>query len=138
MSQRYGPPITLDAAKRAAAAALDEARRNNWTMAAAVVDPGGFLVYFERMDDTQHASAQIAIDKARSAALFKRPTRSFQDTLAGGGAGTRVLRLRGAIPVDGGLPLVLADRIVGAIGLSGGMSDQDGQCAAAGAKALPD
>jgi uncharacterized protein GlcG (DUF336 family) len=135
MSTGYGPPVTLERAKRAAAAALGEAARQGWTMAAAVVDPAGILVYFEKMDGTQHGSAQVAIDKARSAALFKRPTKALQETLAAGGDGLRVLRLTGAVPIDGGVPLVVDGAIVGAIGLSGGTSDQDGHCAAAGAKA---
>jgi len=132
----YGPPVPLDHAKRAAAAALAEARKNNWNMAAAVVDTAGTLVYYEKMDDTQSGSAIVAIDKARSAALFKRPTKAFQDALAGGGVGLRVLRLTGAIPVEGGLPLVVGGKIGGAIGVSGGTSEQDGQCAKCGVDAL--
>jgi uncharacterized protein GlcG (DUF336 family) len=88
------------------------------------------------MDHTQVGSTQIAIDKARSAARFKRPTKVFQDGLAGGGAGLRILALQGAIPVEGGVPLVVDGRVVGAIGVSGGTSEQDGVCAAAGAAAL--
>jgi uncharacterized protein GlcG (DUF336 family) len=132
----YGPPVPLEHAKRAAAAALAEARRNNWNMAAAIVDTAGTLVYYEKMDDTQTGSAVVAIEKARSAALFKRPTKAFQDTLAGGGAGLRVLRIRGAIPVEGGLPLLIAGRIAGAIGVSGGTSEQDGLCARCGVDAV--
>ena len=136
MTNPYGPPITLENAKNAATPALAEARKNGWTMAVAIVDPAGHLVYFEKLDDTQTGSTRVAIAKARSAALFKRPTKEFQDTLAGGGAGLRVLRLKGAVPVEGGLPLVVDGKIVGAIGLSGGTSQQDGQCAKAGADAL--
>jgi uncharacterized protein GlcG (DUF336 family) len=136
MSDTYGPPVFLDDAKKAAAAALAEARRNNWRMAAAVVDPSGTLVYYEKMDDTQNGSAVVAVDKARSAALFKRPTKVFQDALAGGGAGLRVMTLTDVIPVEGGVPLVVGGRIVGAIGLSGGTSEQDGQCAKCGVDAL--
>ena len=132
----YGLAITLDNAKKAAAPALAEARKNNWTMAVAIVDSGGDLVYFEKMDATQTGSVTVAIAKARSAALFKRPTKAFQDTLAGGGDGLRVLGLENAVPVDGGIPLVMDGKIVGAIGLSGGTSPQDGQCAQAGANAL--
>jgi glc operon protein GlcG len=127
----YGSPITLENARKVAAAALAEAARNEWTMAAAVVDPAGILVCFEKMDDTQLGSAQVAIDKARSAALFKRPTKAFQDVLAAGGEGLRILQLTGVIPVDGGIPLIVQGKIVGAIGVSGGASDQDGQCARA-------
>src|SRR5438874_6317178 len=104
MAESYGMPIGVEAAKRAAAAALAEARKNHWTMAAAVVDPSGTLVYFEKMDDTQNGSAKVAIDKARSAALFKRPTKAFQEAIAGGGAGIRFFAIRGAVPVEGGLP----------------------------------
>jgi uncharacterized protein GlcG (DUF336 family) len=105
-------------------------------MAVAIVDPGGNLVYFEKMDDTQIASATVAIEKARSAALYKRPTKAMQDMLAAGGAGLRVLRLAGAIPVEGGIPLVIEGKIAGAIGVSGGTSDQDGICAQSGANSL--
>jgi glc operon protein GlcG len=134
--QPYGFPIALDAARKAAAPALAEARRNNWAMAVAIVDPAGELVYFERMDHTQTGSVTIAIDKARSAARFKRPTKAFQDMLTAGGEGLRVLRLSGAIPVEGGVPIAIDGKIVGAIGVSGGTSPQDGQCARAGADAL--
>ena len=133
---QYGLAITLDNAKKAAAPALDEARRNQWTMAVAIVDTGGNLVYFEKMDGTQTGSVLVSINKARSAALFKRPTKAFQETLATGGDGLRILGLENAVPVEGGIPLVMDGKIVGAIGLSGGTSAQDGQCAQAGASAL--
>jgi uncharacterized protein GlcG (DUF336 family) len=136
MPDPYGLPIGGDDAKKAAAAAIAEARANGWTMAAAVVDTGGHLVYFEKMDGTQTGSVAISISKARCSALFMRPTKAFQDLLAGGGDGLRVLGLEGAVPVDGGVPLVKAGKIVGAIGLSGGASSQDGQCARAGAESL--
>jgi uncharacterized protein GlcG (DUF336 family) len=132
----YGTPITAETAKKIAAPAVAEAKKNGWAMAVAIVDTHGELVYFERMDDTQIGSVNIAQDKARSAARFKRPTKSFQDTLAAGGEGLRILALQGAVPVDGGIPLVVGGKIVGAIGASGGTSAQDGQVAAAGAAAL--
>ena len=132
----YGTPITADAARKVAAPAVAEARKNQWTMAIAIVDPAGDLVYFERMDDTQVGSANVAIDKARSAARFKRPTKAFQDALAAGGEGLRILSLSGAVPVDGGVPIIVGGKIVGAIGVSGGTSAQDGQVAAAGVAAL--
>jgi glc operon protein GlcG len=132
----YGPAITLDIAKKAAGVALGVARANNWTMAVAVADTSGSLVYFERMDDTQSGSVVIAQAKARSAALFKRPTKAFQDTLAGGGDGLRVLGLEGAVPVEGGMPLIIDGKIAGAIGVSGGTSAEDGQCAQAAVAAL--
>ena len=136
MPNPYGVSINLDIAKKAAAPALAEARKNNWTMAIAIVDGGGTLVYFEKLDNTQTGSAQVAINKARSAAQFKRPTKAFQDALAAGGEGLRILRLEGAVPVEGGIPLVMDGKIVGAIGVSGGTSVQDAQCAKAGADAL--
>jgi glc operon protein GlcG len=136
MPNPYGPPISLENAKKVAAPALAEATKNNWTMAVAVVDPGGNLVYYEKMDNTQIGSATVAIDKARSAALFKRPTKAFQDALAAGGDGLRILRVQGAVPVEGGFPLVMDGKIVGAIGVSGGTSAQDAQCAKAGADVL--
>ena len=132
----YGSPITTELAKKVAAAALAEARANNWAMAAAIVDPGGILVYFEKIDDTQHASARIAIDKARSAAMFKRPTKTFQDSVEKGGIGLRVMTLRGAIPVDGGVPLLVDGKIVGGLGISGGTAEQDGQCCKAATDAM--
>ena len=133
MPNPYGPPVTLEAAKKIAVPALAEARKNGWTMAVAIVDPAGDLVYFERMDHTQLGSVSTAISKARSATRFKRPTKVFQDMVASGGEGLRALGLEGAFPVEGGIPLVMDGRIVGAIGASGGTSAQDGQCAKAAA-----
>jgi len=136
MPNPYGPPISLENAKKAAAATLAEARKNNWTMAVAVTDTAGCLVYFERIDTTQVASSVVAINKARSAAIYKRPTKTLQDALAAGGEGLRMLHLEGAVAVDGGLPLVMDGKIVGAIGVSGGTTAQDGQAAKHGAEAL--
>jgi len=132
----YGAAISADAAKKIAAAAIAEARKNNWAMAVAVVDPAGYLVYFERMQDTQLGSVEIAIEKAKSAALFRRPTKSFQDTVAGGGQGLRILGLTGAVPVEGGIPIIVDGKLIGAVGASGGSSDQDGRTAQAGAGAM--
>jgi uncharacterized protein GlcG (DUF336 family) len=132
----YGPNISIETAKKLAAPAIAEARKNNWNMAIAIVDTAGDLVYFEKMDDTQIGSVQVAQSKARSAARFKRPTKAFQDALAAGGEGLRILALDGAIPVEGGIPLVSGGKIVGAIGASGGTSQQDGVVATAGASAL--
>jgi glc operon protein GlcG len=136
MPNPYGLSIPLEDAKKAAALSLAEARKNNWMVAVAVVDPSGNLVYYEKMDNTQLGSANISIDKARSAALFKRPTKALQDALAAGGEGLRILRLQGATPVEGGFPLVSDGKIVGAIGVSGATSAQDAQCAKAGADAF--
>jgi len=132
----YGAPITLEAARKPAAAARAEAVKNNWSMAIAIVDGSGTLVYFERMDNTQVASATVAIEKARSAAQFKRPTKAFQDAVAGGGAGIRVLGLHGAVPLEGGQLLIVDGKIVGAIGVSGDTSGNDNVCAMAGMAAL--
>jgi glc operon protein GlcG len=129
MPNPYGSPIGSENAKRFAAPALAEATKNGWTMAVAIVDPSGNLVYFEKMDNTQLGSVEVAIEKARSAALFKRPTKALQDTLAAGAEGLRVLRLAGAVPAEGGVPIVMEGNIVGAIGVSGGTYQQDGQCA---------
>jgi glc operon protein GlcG len=136
MPNPYGAPITLEEAKKPAAAALAEAVKNKWTMAVAIVDTGGNLVYYEKMDNTQLASANVAIDKARSAATYKRPTKAFEDALAAGGAGLRILRLQGAMPVGGGIPLIVDGKIVGAIGVSGDTSDHDTVCATAGAAVM--
>ena len=129
----YGLAITTESAKLVAAAAIAEARSNRWSMAIAIVDPGGHLVYFEKMQDTQTGSVDPAIEKARTSALFRRPTKLFQDAVAGGGEGLRVLRLTGVIPVEGGVPIIVDGKVVGAIGVSGGSSEQDGQVARTGA-----
>ena len=136
MPEPYGMPISLESAKKAAAAAIAEARKNGWLMAVAITDPSGELVYFAKMDGTQTGSVNVSIGKSRSAALFKRPTKVFQDMLASGGAGVRVLALERAVPIEGGVPLVINGEIVGGIGASGGSSDQDGVVAGAGAAAL--
>ena len=133
MPNPYGLPINLEAAKKIAASAVAEARKNNWTMAAAITDIAGDLVYFEKMDGTQTGSVRVALGKARSAVLFKRPTKVFQDVVAAGGDGIRILGLEGAVPIEGGLPLLMDGKIVGAIGVSGGTSQQDGVTAKAGA-----
>ncbi len=132
----YGTPIGTEDAKRVAAVAIAEARRNNWNMAITVVDSGAYLVYFERMPNTQLGSVELAIEKARTSALFRRPTKVFQDAVAAGGDGLRVLRLTGTIPNEGGVPIVVEGKIVGAIGVSGGSVEQDGQVAKAGASSL--
>jgi glc operon protein GlcG len=132
----YGPSITLEAARKPAAAARAEATKNNWNMAIAIVDPAGVLVYFEKMDNTQLASAHVAIEKAHSAVQYKRPTKAFQDAVAGGGAGLRVLGLAGAVPLEGGQLLIMDGKIVGAIGVSGDSSANDNVCALAGVAAF--
>ena len=133
MPNPYGPAISLENAKKAAAPALAEAAKNNWRVAVAIVGPAGTLIYYEKMDNTQLGSAEVAIDKARTATLFKRPTKAFQDALAGGGEGLRILTFKGVVAAEGGIPLVMDGKIVGAIGVSGATSAQDAQCAKAGA-----
>jgi len=132
----YGLSITNEQARRVADAALAPARANGWTVVVAIVDTGGFLVYLEKLDQTQVGSVAIAEDKARSAAIFKRPTKMFHERLARGGDGLIVLRLNGAIPVEGGLPIVVDGKLIGALGVSGGSSAEDEVCAEAGAAAL--
>ncbi len=133
---QYGPDINLEQAKKVIAAAQAEAKKNNWPVAIAVVDNHGFLVAFEKMDNTQTASVNVAIDKASSSATYRRPTKVVQDLVAGGGAGMRMLNLRGMSAVEGGLPIVVGGKIIGAVGVSGVTSDQDGVAAKAGVEAL--
>ncbi len=135
-AQSYGPNVTLEQAKAVLAAAEAEAVAQNWNMAIAVVDTAGNLVAFIKRDDTQNGSVAVAQSKAASAARFKRPTKAFQDTLAAGGVGLRLLTLEGAVAVEGGVPLVVNGAIVGAIGVSGATSEQDGVVATAGAAAV--
>lgn len=130
----YGPAIPLESARKVAAAALAEAQKNGWTMAVAITNTSGDLVFFEKMDDTQSASGQIAIEKSRSASMFKRPTKVFGDMLAAGN--TYVLGLANANPVEGGLPLIANGKVIGAIGASGGTGAQDGIVAKAGAEQI--
>jgi glc operon protein GlcG len=133
---QYGPNVTHEQARKVLAAAIADARRQNLPMAVAIVDTAGHLVAFERMDNTQSASIAVAQDKALSAAMYRRPTKIFQDLIAGGGVGLRVLSLRGANAVEGGVPLAVDGKIIGAVGVSGGSSEQDGVVAKAGLDAL--
>ena len=133
---QYGANVTLEQARKVLVAAVADSRKQNLPMAVAIVDTAGQLVAFERMDNTQTASTFVAQDKAASAAMFRRPTKVFQDAVASGGAGLRVLGLRGASPVEGGLPIVVDGKIIGGIGVSGGTSEQDGVVAKAGLDAL--
>jgi uncharacterized protein GlcG (DUF336 family) len=123
--------LGLAEAKSVAAAAEAEARENNWNVAIAVVDDGGHLIYLLRMDETQVASAVAATDKAKSAAQYKRPTKDFEAAVASGRMG--ILKLQGAMALDGGVPILSGGKIVGAIGVSGVTSAEDGQIARAGA-----
>jgi uncharacterized protein GlcG (DUF336 family) len=133
---QYGANVSHEQAKKALASAIADARRQNLPMAVAIVDTAGQLVAFERMDNTQTGSTAVAQDKAVSAAMYRRPSKAFQDLVAGGGVGLRVLTLRGAVAVEGGVPLTVDGKIIGAIGVSGGSAEQDGVVAKAGADAL--
>jgi uncharacterized protein GlcG (DUF336 family) len=125
----YGESINLENARKATAAAMAEARKNNWRVAVAIVDTHGDLVYFERMDDTQYGSIEVAQGKARTAAKFRRTTKAVEDGIKGGNP--QLLGLSGAVPLEGGTPIVMNGKVVGAIGVSGVTSAQDGQCAKA-------
>lgn len=133
---QYGANVNLEQARKVLAGAIAEARKMNIPMAVAIVDTAGQLVAFDRMDNTQTASVAVAQDKAVSAAMYRRPTKVFQDVLAAGGVGLRVLTLRGANAVEGGLPITVDGKIIGAVGVSGGSSDQDGVVAKGGLDAL--
>ena len=129
---QYGANVSHEQARKAIASAVAESRKLNLPMAIAVVDNAGQLVAFERMDNTQTGSIGVSQDKAVSAAMYRRPTKVFQDALAAGGAGLRILTLRGANAVEGGVPLMADGKIIGAIGVSGGSAEQDGVVAKAG------
>jgi uncharacterized protein GlcG (DUF336 family) len=125
----YGPEVSIAAAKKIAAGTLAECAENKWNVAVAVVDNHGFLVYFERMANTQTASVEIAIGKARTAATYRRPTRVFQDVINKAPA---VATLPGVVASPGGVPIFVDGKVIGAVGVSGVTGDQDEQCAKAG------
>jgi|ERR1041385_8406650 uncharacterized protein GlcG (DUF336 family) len=131
----YGQPgVNLEQATKAVEAAIAEAKKNGLLMAVAVVSNSGFLVHFSKMDQTQFASIEIAIDKAKGAAMFRRPTKVFEDRANGGGPS--VLSLRGVVASEGGIPLMRDGKVIGAIGCSGGTSAQDGEACKAGAATI--
>jgi uncharacterized protein GlcG (DUF336 family) len=132
----YGPPITLDHAKKAMAAAEAKATQNNWNVAISIVDSGGHAVMLQRLDGTQLASIRIAEGKARTAVEFRRPTKALEDVIAGGGAGLRYFTVRDVNLMEGGVPIVVDGKIVGGIGVSGVDSRNDAQIAQAGADAV--
>ena len=134
VTSSYGLPVDLEQAKKVAAGAMAEAHRNSWRVAVAIVDTHGFLKYYEMMDDTQTASAAVAVDKARTAAMFRRPTKMFEEGIAGGRLA--LLGMHGAIPIEGGLPILLNGKVIGGIGVSGLTSVQDAQVAQAGLATL--
>jgi uncharacterized protein GlcG (DUF336 family) len=129
----YGTEIGVEQAKKIAAGAVAESKKNGWRMAIAVVDNHGFLVYYERMDDTQTGSVQVALDKAKAAAMYRRPTKAFEDGIAKGRVA--LLGLSGATPIEGGIPIMVGGRVIGAIGVSGANSNEDAAAAVAGLKA---
>jgi uncharacterized protein GlcG (DUF336 family) len=129
----YGPDVHTAQAKKIAAAAIAECQKNSWNVAVAVVDNHGYLVYFERMENTQYASNDIAVGKARAAATYRRPTRVFMDVINKGGPATATLG--GVYASPGGIPLMADGKVIGAVGVSGVTGDQDEQCAKAGASA---
>ena len=131
----YGTPIGLEAAKKVMAAAEAEAVKNNWAMAIVILDSTGHMAMLHRLDNTQYGSLMAAEDKALSAINYRRPSKVFEDLVAQGGIGLRSLALRGASPLEGGIPLIVDGKVVGAIGVSGATSVQDGQVAKAGADA---
>jgi uncharacterized protein GlcG (DUF336 family) len=130
----YGPAISVEVARKLAATAIAEGKKNGWNVAVAIVDTAGDLVFFERMDNVQVAATIVSQEKARTAARFKRPTKAFEEAVAGGRQ--VILSLPGATPIEGGIPLVVEGKIVGAIGVSGATSPQDGICAQAAADTL--
>ncbi len=132
----YGPPLSLADAKRIMAAAEAEAMRQGWPMVIAILDSTGHLVMLHRLDQAQYASVEIARLKAETALNFRRPTKAFEDAIAAGGFGLRLLGVASLLPLEGGLPLMAGGAVVGAIGVSGMQSSQDAQVAEAGAKAL--
>ena len=127
----YGPSINIGQAKKIAAGVLAECAKNQWNVAVAVVDNHGFLVYFERMENTQYASNDIAINKAKTAAVYRRPTRVFAEVINKGGPATATLG-GGLTASPGGVPIMVDGRVTGGVGVSGVTGDQDEQCAKAG------
>ena len=132
----YGPPIGIENARKIMTAAEGEASKNNWAVVIAIIDSGGHLVMLHRRDDVQLSSLDIAQGKARTSLMFKRPSKVLDDAISGGGAGLRFLALPNIVPLEGGMPIILDGKIIGAIGVSGVLSSQDAQIARAGLEAL--
>ena len=132
----YGAPITLETARKAMTAAESEAAKNNWPVVICILDSAGHVVMIVRRDDSQLSSLDLAQGKAKTALMFKRPTKMLDDAISGGGAGLRFLALKDIVPLEGGFPIVVEDKIVGAIGVSGVLSAQNAQIARAGLDAL--
>jgi len=136
MPPGYGPPIGIENARKVMSAAEAEAAKHNWPVVIAIIDSGGHVVMLHRRDDTQLSSLEIAQGKAKTALMFKRPTKVLDDAISSGGAGLRFLSLKDIVPLEGGLPIVIDGKIVGAIGVSGVLSAQDSQIGRAGLDAL--
>jgi len=132
----YGAPITLDQAKKIMAGAETEAKKNNWPVVITILDSGGQLVMSQRLDGAQFGSIEVAREKAYSAVAFRRPTKVFEDGVAQGGINLRTLRLTGASPLQGGIPILVDGKVIGGIGVSGVTAPQDAQVAQAGIDAL--
>ena len=131
----YGPAITLEQAKKVMAGAEAEAKKNNWPVVIVILDSGGQLVMLQRLDNAQWGSVDIAKEKARSAVALRRPTKALQDAVAQGGANLRLLTI-GYSVLEGGIPIIVDGKIIGAVGVSGVLSTQDAQTAQAGIDAL--
>jgi uncharacterized protein GlcG (DUF336 family) len=132
----YGPPIGIENARKIMAAAEAEAVKNNWAVVIAIIDSGGHVVMQHRLDNVQLSSIDISIGKAKTALMFKRPTKVLDDAISSGGTGLRFLALKDIVPLEGGLPIVVDGKIIGAIGVSGVLSAQDAQIGRAGVDAL--
>ncbi|HYS16291.1 MAG TPA: heme-binding protein [Candidatus Binatia bacterium] len=132
----YGAAINLEQAKKVMAGAEAEAKKNNWNVVIAVLDSGGNVVMLQRMDGAQFGSIEVAREKAYSAVAFRRPTKAFEDALGQGGVNLRVLRLPGASPLEGGLPIVVDGKLIGGVGVSGVQATQDAQIGRAGIDGL--
>ena len=132
----YGAPITLEQAKKVMAGAEAEAKKNNWNVVITILDSGGNVVMMQRLDGAQFGSIDVARDKAHTAVAFRRPTKAFQDLVSQGGANLRLLNLKGASLLEGGIPIVVDGKLIGGVGVSGVTSAQDAQIAQAGIDAL--
>lgn len=133
---KYGTDLDLTMAKKIMVAAEAEAKQKGWPVAIAIVDTHGLLLLFQRLDQTQHGSVEVAIEKARTAALFRRESKVFEDMIGQGGVNMKVLKLPGALGVEGGLPIIVDGKIVGGIGVSGVKSSEDAEVGRAGLKSL--
>lgn len=132
----YGSPLSLEKAKRVMEAAEAEAARNQWPMVIAIFDSTGHLKMLHRHDQAQFGSVLVAQQKAETALNFRRPTKTFEDAIASGGVGVRIVSMSNVIALEGGLPIVVENQVIGSIGVSGMNSSQDAQVARAGIAAL--